>query len=63
MPIEVIYMTVNEAQASLKRWQRWATGVLARWEPDSPMALLARRRLLEAELRVLEAQTQEKSRG
>lgn len=56
-------MTEKEAKASLKRWQRWAACVRSRWEPDSPMADLARRRVLEAELRVLEAQAQEKSRG
>ena len=56
-------MNAKEAEASLLRWRRWAAGVLARWEPETPVAQMARRRLMEAELRVLEARAQEKSRG
>lgn len=49
-------MTVKEAEASLKRWHRWAACVRSRWQPDSPMARLAQRRVLQAELRLLECQ-------
>ena len=47
-------MKLTEAQASLLRWQRWAAGVADRWPPGSPMAILAQRRVLEAQLRVME---------
>lgn len=57
-------MTEIEAKASLIRWRRWAAGVRSRWEPDSPMARLAKRRELEAELRLLECQdTMERERS
>jgi len=50
-------MTVTEAYKSLRRWRSWATRVEHRWSPDSPMVNLARRRVLEAELRLMEILT------
>lgn len=49
-------MSEVEAHKSLKRWRIWATRVEARWSVDSPMVNLAHRRVLEAELRLLEIQ-------
>ena len=47
-------MTVMEARKSLDRWKSWARGVERRWRADSPMVNLAHRRVLEAELRLME---------
>lgn len=47
-------MTETEARKSLIRWRAWAAGVEHRWPEGSPLVLLARRRVLEAELRLLE---------
>ena len=49
-------MTEIEARKSLHRWRRWAEQVERRWAAGTPMYDLARRRVLEAELRLLEIQ-------
>ena len=49
-------MTESEARKSLVRWRVWASKVIGRWGEGSPLANLAHRRVLEAELRLLEIQ-------
>ena len=49
-------MTIEEAKLQLLRWQRWSAGVEARWPEGTPLRLLARRRVLAAELRLLDLQ-------
>ena len=49
-------MTESEARKSLSRWRSWATRVVVRWGEGSLLAELAHRRVLEAQLRLLEIQ-------
>lgn len=53
-------MTKKEARRSLILWKAWATRIKKRWTPDSPLADLAHRRVLEAELRYREIAAAEK---
>ena len=50
-------MSEVEALKNLKQWRTWAAKVEQRWTPGSPMVMLAHRRVLEAELRLLEVRS------
>lgn len=47
-------MTEEQALKALVRWRSWAARVENRWSEGSPVVDFARRRVLEAELRLLE---------
>jgi len=47
-------MNETDAKKNLRRWQRWAKRVQQRWPEGSPLSDLARRRVLQAEVKVLE---------
>lgn len=53
-------LSEEAARASLTLWRDWEALVTSRWPEGSPMANLARRRTLEAELRLLEIQAAER---
>lgn len=53
-------MNEQDLRRSLARWRAWEARVASRWPEGSPLANLARRRALEAELRLLEFQEAER---
>ena len=49
-------MIIKEAEKNLARWRRWANKVQCRWAIGSPLYNLAQRRVLQAELKLMELQ-------
>ena len=49
-------MTLKEAENNLAQWHRWANKVQKRWAVGTPLYNLAQRRVLQAELKLLDLQ-------